>query len=341
MFPDDQITGWNATDDEVSVPVRSSAVPIAEKYHTGPATDITHESADQLVLRHQSASRSQNSMRLSALFGVMIVLGTIGFTVGLGNLFGDLTGGSDAQTTTIEITAEGVFSPDAITVRHGNSLTLTNKNPDPQVIKSKDGRVLFPIQVLFDQPFIFTVPSDANGIYTYFSETLPDDKQLTITVTTEVIFPTTAASSSSSPQASFEIPLPFGDSVPITTPTETLSAASVSSASSVSVQKTEHSGDTVTISLPSNGSVSSSQSSDLTFTTQIPTNPYTVASGLQHQTITAKAKNAQNLHSGAPLQQLVKHRPATITLTGPEGIYFLFLTAMLAVTLLYRKLTVA
>ncbi len=336
MFADDSIAGWNATDDEVVVPVRQSATQAAEK-QAGPATDIAHGNADHIVLHHQGgASLNPASMRMSAFLGVVLVLGAIGFQFGLGNIFGDLTGGSETTGVTVEVTTDGVFSPDTITLHPGDKLTLTNKNPDPQVIKSKDGRELFPVQVLFDTSYEFTVPEDANGTFTYFSETLPDDKTLTITVEARQV----AAAASSEP-APLEIPLPFGDGEPVTissTPTDT-----ASSAPTITIQKTEHSGETATISLSSNED--SSEGTQESFTSQIPVNPYTVTSGLQEQTkieaIVAAAKEAQNLHSGAPLQQIVKHKPTSVTKTGPEGALILLIPALAGVAILYRKLTIA
>lgn len=336
MFADDSIAGWHATDDEVVVPVRQSATPAATM-QSGPATDIAHGNADHIVLHHQGATLNQASMRLSAFLGVALVLGAIGFHFGFGNIFGDLTGGSEATGTTVEITTEGVFSPDTITLRPGGKLTLRNKNPDPQVIKSKDGRELFPVQVLFDTDYEFTVPTDANGTFTYFSETLPDDKTLTITV--EAL--QAAASSEPAAVVPFEIPLPFGDGAPVTIPSPP--AETTSSAPSITIQKTEHSGETATISL-SNNEESSEQTQE-SFTSQIPVNPYTVTTGLEQQSkieaIVAAAKEAQNLHSGAPLQEIVKHKPTTVTKTGPEGALMLLMPALAGVALLYRKITVA
>jgi len=338
MFADDSIAGWHATDDEVVVPVRQSVAPTPTK-QAGPATDIARGNTDHIVLHHQGATLNQASMRMSAFLGVALVLGAIGFHFGFSNIFGDLTGGSEVTGTTVEITAEGVFSPDKITLHPGENLTLTNKNPDPQVIKSKDGRELFPVQVLFDKSYEFTVPADSNGTFTYFSETLPDDKTLTIIV--ETAHAAATALPEPATTESISIPLPFGEGTPVTIPPPTSNTAS--SAPSITIQKTEHSGETATISLTNNESTSSNQTES--FTSQIPVNPYTVTTGLQQQSkieaIVAAAKEAQNLHSGAPLQQIVKHKPKTVTKTGPDGALMLLLPALAGVALLYRKLMIA
>lgn len=338
MPADDSITGWHSTDDEVVVPVRQSAMQTASE-QAGPAADISHGNADHIVLHHHGATVNPASMRLSAFLGVVLVLGAIGFHFGLDNIFGDLTGGSETTDVTVEITTEGVFEPDTITLHPGDKLTLTNKNPDPQVIKSKDGREIFPVQVLFETPFEFTVPTDANGTFTYFSETLPDDKTLTITIEPKQA----AAITSSEPatEAPLEIPLPFAGGETVSTSTET-SAQSSSSAPAVAIQKTEHSGETATISL--GGSETQETNLQESFTSQIPVNPYTVTSGLEQQNkieaIVAAAKEAQNLHSGAPLQQIVTHKPKSVTSTGPEGALVLLIPALAGVAMLYRKLSI-
>lgn len=331
MVPDDSATSWHATDDETPVPVRSSVPSGTESRHRDPAQDITAGSTEHVVLSQAPALRSQTSMRLAAFLGIAIVLGIVGMTVGFGTIFGDLTG-TDTPSTTVEITADGVFSPESLTLSPGDTMTLVNKNPDPQVIKSKDERELFGVQVLFATPFSFTVPSDAVGTYTYFSETLPEDRTLTITIAAEV-GATDTMSPADAPE-SIDIPLPFGDDAPVvasavpadTVPSETVSAAPV--------VQTEHSGDTATISL--RGNAAPSDDSEPTFTGQIPTNPYTIGSGKQSSTVAA-----ENLHSGAPLQQITQHRPINVTSTGPTGMLLLLMPALLGVVFVYRKLRAA
>lgn len=341
MFADDSITGWHSTDDEVVVPVRQSVTQTAtQKQQAGPAADIAQGNADHIVLHHHGATVNPASMRLSAFLGVVLVLGAIGFHFGLDNIFGDLTGGSETTDVTVEITTEGIFAPDRITLHPGDKLTLANKNPDPQVIKSKDGREIFPVQVLFETPFEFTVPTDASGTFTYFSETLPDDKTLTITIEPKQA----AATASSEPvaEAPLEIPLPFAGGETVSTSVET-SAQSSSSAPAVAIQKTEHSGETATISL-GGSDAQENQPTQESFTNQIPVNPYTVTSGLEQQSkidaIIAAAKENQNLHSGAPLQPIVTHKPKTVTSTGPAGVLALLIPALAGVAVLYRKLSI-
>ncbi len=307
MLDDKTITGWNATDQDPPVPAEAAAILAV---HRG----ILHPQSE-------SPQNSTAGTRMAAFLGVSLVFLSMTFTLGIGTLLGDITGGNAG--TTVEITAEGYFSPNAITLNTGDTFTLTNKNADPQVIKSTDERELFPVQVLFNTDFVFIVPSDASGTFTYFSETLPDDKTLTITIT--------GAAPVSPAEESLEIPLPFDD----------IPTASVSSSiPSISVEKTEHSGETATISLAGNAGISSSEASVPVTGSKIPTNPYTVGSSYQRDTIAAAVKT-QNLHSGAPLDQLVQHKPRTVTQTGPEGALMLLLPAFIGVALLYRKLTIA
>lgn len=372
MSPSNPLAGWNATDDDVSVPVRSSNAPAAPAADLH-AMDMTHGEADHIVLRHHAASVNPASMRLSAFLGVALVLGAIGFHFGFGNIFGDLSGG--ATPTVVEITPEGVFSPNTITLSPGDTMMLENKNPDPQVIKSKDGRELFAVQVLFDTPFTFTVPSNAFGTYTYFSETLPDDKTLTITIAAGATSSSVDSADIPIPFGGEEIPIPFGNNeipipfgneeIPIPFGNEEIpipfgngsagtvssssssfsSSFSSSSSSSSTTTVTEHTGGSTTISLGGNRYLPRPSSSAPSFRSQIPTNPYTVTTGLETQdrleAIAAAAKATQEIHAGAPLQEMVKHKPTSVTKTGPEGMLLLVLPAFMGVALLFRKLSVA
>lgn len=375
MFPDNSVTGWHATDDEQDVPVRNSSPALTNVSAKGPG--------DHIVLQHHSTLQNPAWMRLSAFFGVALVIGILGVLFGFGNIFGDLTGGS-AAVTTIEITTDEVFSPSTVTLRGGDMLTIVNKNPSPQVIKSKNERQLFPTQILFDTQFDFTVPENANGTYVYFSETLPDEQTLTINITPQ----DTSDQNQDTPipfgNEGDEIPIPFGETT-YDTPIPFGSSSSVSSSSSSSVSSSSSS------SSSSNSSSSSSSSgggtsgggsggssgggggggssgggggnsgggggggggsqiisvgtgytpppNPTTSYRNIPTNPYTVNAGGQNRIDTiAAAKDAQNLHSGAPLQEIVKHKPFTVTETGPHGTLLVILPALLAVGFLYRKM---
>lgn len=343
MSPDNLIPGWNATDDEVVVPVRDSSATVQPSQYAGPAADIAPTSADHIVLRHAAQTVNPMTMRFSAILGVILVLGAIGLHFGFGNIFGDLIIGTDVANTTIEITEDGAFFPDSITLHPGDTLNIINHNVDPQVIKSKGDTELFPVQVLFDTSFEFTVPDTANGTYTYFSETLPDDKTLTIIVTPGES-PTVETTPTPSQEDFNEIPLPFVDDAPDTIPVPDISSSSSSqssAAATVSIQNTEHSSETATISLRESQTASSEASENDT-PSNLPVNPYTVSSGLEQQSriqaITEAARQAQELHSGAPLQEMVKHKPTTVTKTGPEGALVLLLPALFAVLIINRKL---
>lgn len=326
MSPNTPITGWHATDDD-NVPVRSSGVQTNDALRDIPSIDISHGAADHIVLQSAGAHVKTAPMRLSAFLGVALVLGAIGMYVGFGSLTGDLTGG-DTQTpaTTVEITAEGFFSPDNVTLRHGDTLTLINKNPDPQVIKSKDGTELFPVQVLFDTSFDFIVPETANGTYTYFSETLPEDRTLTITIDTVVADP------------ALDIPIPFGSETTVIVPVteSSSSSSSVSSVPAIAAVSVQHSSETATISIADR---SAPEPTDDITPANVPVNPYTVSSGLTRESTVAAT--TERLHSGAQLQPLVTHKPATVTETGPAGALLMILPALLGVAFLYRKMTVA
>ena len=165
-----------------------------------------------------SIAPNPGAMRLSAFAGIAVVLVIGALYLGINSLRGSLpdTTGTGA---TVPITEDGQFTPPNISVTAGGTLTIENKNKDPQVIKAKEsGSELFPVQVLFDKPYSFVIPVDVAGVFTYVSETLPNSQQLTITVTPAMeaaatTIPNTAPAPDSlpipDPQAI--IPLPFGE----------------------------------------------------------------------------------------------------------------------------------
>lgn len=336
MSPNDNNTGgWRITPEEEEVPVnamKSDAPAVEPEPAEDVPMDLGHQAPRNVFIqsRHQE-SVDPRRMTLSAVMGIVMVLGGVGFYFyGNGNILrGDLTGGS---TTTVSITAEGTFSPDSMNVTPGQSITLENKNKDPQVIKSKNGRELFPVQVLFDTPYTFTVPADAMGPYVYFSETLPDDKTITFNVSAAAASATTTTETPAQTVASdFEIPIPFGDSsdpiIPVVQETQ----------EPAPVQPVEHSNETATISLGGNATPSTPTSPSA----EIPTNPYTVESGLAKEkesgTIATTTKENKDLHSGAPLLTQ-KPRPKANTATGPAGAFMLLIPALLAMVFAHRKI---
>jgi plastocyanin len=336
MLPDAPLhSGWHETDDEQPVTVRQrEAAPEQEASPqlSGPATDISPIPTYEEPKHVYNAPRPRN-MHLSALAGIAIVLLGGAFYFGIANLRGSLTDGTTTETA-VTITTDGQFSPTNITVHPGDSITIENLNTDPQVLKSKDGRDLFPVQVLFTTPFVFTVPSDASGMYTYVSETLPDDRELTITID---IAPTTGAGATSveenapsSVPYGEEIPIPFG-SGPLIPASSMSSSASEPSAIPVVINQDE---DTATISLQEGASSSSSGFTQNT----LPSNPYTVGTQTTTQGIAVAAEQGEQLHSGAPLQQLKTHTPRKVSETGPAGMALLVLPALFAVAMVYRRM---
>lgn len=296
-------SGWHATDDET---------PAAQSLENDVPVPV------------RSSVQSPHGLSLSAFLGVALVLALLGIYFGLGSLLtGDLSGGSD--DTTVTITADGHFSPQSVTIRPGASLKLVNENADPQVIKSSNRRDLFPVQVLFADPYTFQIPADAAGAYVYFSETLPDDRTVTINVVE-------AAASAA------EIPLPFGDIM--AAPVRIAPAPAVPVAS---VQKTEHAAGTATISV--GGSAAPNENvSEASGTASVPVNPYTVASGLMKQTRAeafAAMAAQESLHSGAPAQKGggIISPPNRMTDTGPAGMLALILPGLIAVGYVYRRTT--
>ncbi len=350
MLPDESINGWHSTDDEVPVPVRTSA-PAPKK--EVPITHVTEAPAEHVAPPHVTLKHAvveapdPKSMRLAAALGISIVLGAAAFYFGVGSLRGDLTG-TDAVTT-VTITAEGTFSPATLTVHPGDSITIENKNADPQVLKPKNNRTLFPVQVIFQDPYTFSVAADAVGPYIYISETLPEELTLTFNVEAGTA---TTSSSVASADSDFDIPLPFAEqTVPVANPNasssssvavvmQTSSSSSSSSSVSSAPAATIHSGETATIDL---GGAKSSSSQPAMGGGNIPTNPYTVKDGLakQQQNLIAKQTKQETLHSGAPLLQTKTHTPKRVTETGPEGALLLLIPALLGMVLVYRRVIAA
>ncbi len=340
-MPSDQnpITGWHATDDETPVPVRSSATsaPVtAPAPVQGPAHDIAESDRGHVRIEAHMQERSSHSMTFSAVLGILIALGGVAMYLGIGNvsLRGDLTGGT--TSVTISISDAGEFSPASVDVHPGDTVTIENRNIDPQVLKPKSGRELFPVQVVFDEPYTFTVAADAIGQYIYYSETLPADRTVTFNVTQASAASQSSAVSSSAdsaPSDTISIPLPFGGGS-IDLPADQFPSSSSSSVPVADVSTT-HSGDTATIDL--GGGASSASSVDLGGS-GIPTNPYTVANA---PVSIASSAASTALHSGAPLLANTIRQPKRNTETGPAGMMLLFIPALLGVMVLSRKLNVA
>jgi hypothetical protein len=300
MLPEDSIAGWNLTDEQ-PVPVRSgNGVPKTSRsvLIDGPAADIRAEKPSYATAP-RSIQKDERNMSLSAAIGICISLTGIVFYFGVDSLRGFLTADLTSGTHVVTITEDGHFDPKTIQLSAGDTLTINNSNPDPQVLKSKDDHDLFPVQVLFDKPFEFTVPEGSDGTYTYFSETLPDDQTLTITVggTADVVAATQTD----------EIPLPFTD--------ETASSQSIAGEQSASTATAtiDHAGETATISISGTQTASSAPAATKA---EIPVNPFTVAAG-NNSPSAQIAGSAQKLHSGAPL--ITSHTPRQVSSTGMEG----------------------
>lgn len=337
MMPDGPLfSGWNSTDDE---PVRASANiggdPGIDNISISPKAKIQVIRQDNPDL----AIPSSRSMKLSALTGIGLVLIGAAFYFGVMNLRGQLSASNSVNVT---ITSDGWFDPPKIVVHAGDIITIQNSNKDPQVLKVKEGKELFPVQVIFQTPFTFTVPSGVEGTYTYVSETMPSDRDLTITVETLEASSSSSESTppsgiASSPDSNPVIPLPFGNGNVELASSSSSSAAAVPSTVSTSVGPDN---DTLTIAL---GTSSRSSSLSPLDSSNIPTNPYTVGNPITKtptpaSTEIAKVKAEENLHSGAPLRELRNHTPENVTSTGPEGTWLMVIPSLFGVMLMFRKM---
>lgn len=246
------------------------------------------------------------SMKFAALTGILLVtMSVVTFYFGVDFLRASLTG--TTQEVDVTITAEGHFDPSTVTLVPGDTLTITSHNIDPQVIKSKDERELFPVQILeTDQSYSFDVPLSAvSAEFTYFSETLPNDRELTITITSQT------QGSSSSVQSSNDILIPLLNDM------SSSSVSSVRSSSSVSQMQ-----------IPVNQSSSMQPVPEVNpfgGTAKIETNPYTVGN--------KRFSSSSSLHGGAPLNP---RKPRTSPETGP-GLWLLGVCALATVGFMYSR----
>ncbi len=348
--------GWTNTDDDAPS-VRVTAASAAKKDET--IAMQTKSPASELPVVHKyekhnvSVQPNPQAMRLSAVAGIALVLIAMTMYLGIDTLRGSLTQ-SGSTVTTVTITAGNTFSPPTIAVAAGTTITLENKNPNPEVIKSRDGRELFPTQLIFDKPYTFTIPADVSGTFTYISETMPEDQTLTIVVTPTIeagaLSSSIPSSTSTSPADSVlnadDFPLPFGGPVePVSNP----SAASPSDLSvtapvleaptpqaSTNVSILDGSNTTEVISV--GGSSPAEQKNDVSFGgNAIPTNPYTVGSKNAYRNAGSDiAASSKNLHGGAPLLEMQQYRPRVNTSTGPAA-WGVFVSAVLLMCVAYKK----
>lgn len=320
--------GWTATDEGEDIPVRSGLMK-ADAPTPAPVVSLMHEAQKK---RTHTGAADPRLMHLSAVIGIGGVLLAAAFYFGFLNIQGLLTGSIvTPQTQTVTITAAGEFDPTSVTVYPGESVVFKNDNADPQVLKSKDDREIFPVQVLFEDPYTTTVPADANGTYVYFSETLPEDKTLTISVAAQAVASSTAPISE---EQNIEIPIP-----PMIEPSALpimLTSSVSSSVDTVSVSSGNGQGENTVINL--RGETASSAGSVTFDTSKVPVNPYTVASGGRSSASTNIAKNVavkSTLHSGAPAE-ITKHTPRVITESGPSDILMLLGAAFALFGVVYQ-----
>ncbi len=346
MSTQDLHAGWVVEEGEQHVPVRSESGASKNRGADsivigGPGHDI-----QRVQERNPSAPRNDSPnpamLRLSAILGIGIVIVGAGLYFGfIGTLQGDITNG--IGSTTIVITKDGHFSPSNVTVKRGGTLTIKNENQNPQVMKPKDGRELFPVQVIFETPYTTTISTTSEGTYTYISETLPESEVLQIVVAPDTTIETPANVVAS--REVVDIPLPFGEEVPakkVVPEAESAMAtgnlpAPQTTEIPVTIQ-TEHQNDSAVVSIVTAGKTAN----DIPVfeSSKIPVNPYTVEEGKkksQQVEIATGHKAKEAMHAGAPLQKLKKYKPVHITDTGPAGSWLLFFPAVLGLFFLYQR----
>lgn len=319
-------SSWNSIEpSDERVPVRGAVEP-----HELPVRRTANVRVQSLDAGH---------MHFAALTGIGIVLalGTI-FYFGTDSLRGSLTDG--VSTVNISITEEGTFDPPQVTVQPGDTLVITNDNPDPQVLKSSGTSDLFVTQLLFDEPFSFEVPTSALGkTYTYVSETLPETESLTIVVADPAAIATQSSEASSEPQDIIPLPTESSSSEEAVIASSESSSESSSSSSysipvvqasaprtgqplvvtlissSIPASTVHNTGSPTSFSLKPAGTVQSSSSlpSISGNSDKLPSNPYTIGNrqeaerlGLLPKKSSSSSSSSASLHAGANLRRITE-----------------------------------
>ncbi len=333
-------SGWTNVDDEAPA-VRVSEVANDQKQAPIAIPQVI-QIPEHVSTKKREAAIAPNpgAMRLSAFAGIAIVLVIGTLYVGIDNLRGSLTE-ENASSASITITEDGHFDPASVRVTAGGSLTIENKNSDPQVIKVKEGsNELFPVQVLFEKPYVFAVPSDISGTFTYVSETLPNGEQVEIVVQPAIeasaVIEEPAAIESEPPVENMDaFPLPFGGPV-VAEPEPVPAAPAIEESVPITIETTEtahtlheNTAEEISIGESKTENVASFSSGE------IPTNPFTVATAGKNGNGGSRiASTVKNLHSGAPLLQM-RRRPESNASTGPAA-WGVFIGAMVLMFALYR-----
>ena len=343
----------------------------------GQSVPVQHEEEASRPARAAAVrmAADQGSMHLAAFTGIglVLLLGAV-FYLGTDSLRGSVTGG-DVKTMNVTITKDGAFDPATVAIRPGDQLVITNENPDPQVLKPKGTDDLFSVQVLFDEPFSFVIPTSALGkSYVYFSETLPDTEVLQIQVV-ETLQQAVASSEASSEDM---IPLPPILPTPQSSESSESTESSSSSSSSIPTVRATPSttgqplvvalisssfssrppgsgiatGQPSTFSLRPAAASASSSLPSLTGNSNLPNNPYTVGNRTEAERLglIPSSSSSSSLKSGAPLRRVetpVK-TPAKVTkpranvTTGPaDSMVWVTLLTMGLIALYYRRVIAA
>ncbi len=323
---DDIHAHWHSTDDGAKAPEPARIVPSQEQPAAKPAqVQVTHalpQTAQKKTLpaAHVRIDPPRASMKLAALTGIGIVLAASGtFYFGTDFLRAEL-----AQSTVEEVvvTAEGTFEPNDVTLSPGDSLTITNKHADPQVIKTRIETAGIDPQVLFQNENVtIDVPDNMPaGDYEFFSETLPENESLVIHIVTSTEEEPEAAEDNflddiidDGALMTNDILIP--DLSEVAAEEQANTQAPSSSVAAATNQNQLNSGG---LELALHGSASDATQETFTNTGNLPTNPYTVGNALQNPV------PEKNLHGGAPL---LNNRPRSQPSTGMSEWLFITLAS--------------
>lgn len=297
---------WTATDDEVTVPVRSGSTSSTQP------TSMTSRTASDDAL-------SPRTRRIAAVTGMLSVIIVVGLAFGVLDLRGSILGGTSSKG--LEITSDG-FRPNHITVSPGETIDITNTSGVPHILKPRQGEVplVEAVAIIDAEPVSVVVPMDAvAGTYTYVSSTLAEEKMLTITVLGAKDAAQTppklieGATIPAAPEMQ-EIPLPFE---------ATALPSGTQDTAEISVQATQASAQEVAMIALQGGAKDELPQMEKQL---LPTNPHTQGAPIA----------SESMHGGAPLLAERTQRVPQIAETGP-ALWSMLMCGLLALYVCWKK----
>ncbi len=298
---------WRSiADDGAEVPV-SVGTPAGPS----PASSIPVQGETSYVRVNPSMN---GSMSLAAVSGILLVL-LSGATFYLGTDFLRASISGTNETIPVLITEMGSFVPSQVDMKPGDTLSVLNKNENPQLLKGQDERtILFGEQIILpEETFDYNLPLNAPaGTYVLTSEILPG-QTLTVTVIAQGSSSSSEAAMESAPENSDDfmqnVLIPSLNDLGPAAPAAPLSSESSSSSSVSSVAPSQNPLQSQSFLLTQD------QSAFAPLQNFIETNPFTIGN-VKNRPLPGQSSSKKALHGGAPL--ITQHTPRTSTASGPS-----------------------